>query len=280
MSKNKYQPFSARENLEQPKPIQRGDIDEGLRNRLWNVFFKSFPLRGAGLGYAFLHPVYELIWDRFLKKTTDEYQRSERQECENIVKEAFLSSLWYQVFNFIELVLGSAIFKSPQERKNFIDLCNQVLEQENSAYRIIQGLISEITSEQEIKSIETAMETPYQGVNNHINKALSFFSDREKPDYENSIKESISAAESIITEITGQREFGAGVNSLEKHGIRLHGAHKSALKNLYGFTSDVGGIRHGSKGEDLLDINKDTALFMLITCSAFVNYIIVQKEIT
>ena len=64
------------------------------------------------------------------------------------------------------------------------------------------------------------------------------------------------------------------MNELETHGIKLHNAHKEALKKLYGFTSDADGIRHGSKEGEPSDIN--TARLMLITCSAFVNFIVAE----
>ena len=49
------------------------------------------------------------------------------------------------------------------------------------------------------------MDTPYSSVNEHVKNALTLFSRRETPDYKNSIKESISAVESIIREITGKK---------------------------------------------------------------------------
>jgi len=42
---------------------------------------------------------------------------------------------------------------------------------------------------------------------------------------------------------------------------------------LSGYTSDKGGIRHGLKEEDH-NVDIDEARFMLVTCSAFVNYLI------
>lgn len=46
---------------------------------------------------------------------------------------------------------------------------------------------------------------------------------------------------------------------------------RAALGNLYGYTSDGDGIRHSLLEEPNLDYSD--AKFMLVTCSAFVNYL-------
>lgn len=97
--------------------------------------------------------------------------------------------------------------------------------------------------------------------------------DRESPDFRNSIKESISAIESLCRELEGNQtaKLGAALNALEKKGV-LHPALKSAFSALYGYTSDAGGIRHALLNESKLT-NAD-ARFMLVSCSAFINYVI------
>ena len=60
---------------------------------------------------------------------------------------------------------------------------------------------------------------------------------------------------------------------IEKEGkIRLHNKLKEGYKSIYGWTSDDQGIRHGLKEDPNVDY-KD-ARFMLVVCSAFVNYLV------
>lgn len=286
MSETNYQPFSVRHGHTQPKKIQLKDLDEDLRNDLWNVFYACFPGETYGVRTYIPNAIFKVIWSGFLKKPVDEFGDSETNQLgevvshdgkKGIVKDIFLSSPWYKVFDLMEFVIRALPIPEGLLVKNdYINQCNAMLQQENSAYQIIRGWVAEITSKEEIESIETAMKTPYQGVNDHLEKALAFFSHRENPDYLNSIKESISAVESLIKQITGKSGFSSGVDALGKHGINLHVAHSEAIKNLYGFASDGDGIRHGSKG-DFLDINKNTARLLLTTCSAFVNFIIASK---
>ncbi len=152
---------------------------------------------------------------------------------------------------------------------------NSILEREKSAYRLIDGVISPIVEKIEIACIEEASHVQFSSVNIHLRKALRFYSDRENPDYENSIKEAISAVEAvccIITEMSGaQATLGNALKRLEDRGIALHGALKSAFEKMYGYTSDADGIRHG--GIDFKNAPAEDAKYMLISCSAFVNYL-------
>lgn len=76
--------------------------------------------------------------------------------------------------------------------------------------------------------------------------------------------------------ITGQQksDLNAALRELERR-VGLHGALKSAFNSLYGFTSDSNGIRHALLDETNLTF--DDAKFMLVTCSAFVNYLKVRN---
>lgn len=110
----------------------------------------------------------------------------------------------------------------------------------------------------------------------HLSKANKFLADRENPDYENSIKESISAVEAICEIITGikgkEATLGNMLKKLETNGVKIHQGLKTAFNILYGYTSDANGIRHagdiGGKSSTF-----EEAKFMLVACSAFVNYL-------
>ncbi len=140
---------------------------------------------------------------------------------------------------------------------------------------MIDGEFVKITDEPELEEIQTAVHSPFDSVDTHIQKALTLYSDRKQPDYENSIKESISAVEAmccIITGLTGgQATLGAALKKLEDNGVEIHGAMRSAFSQLYGYTCDQGGIRHG--GIDFTNAPEEDARYMLVTCSAFVNYL-------
>ena len=61
------------------------------------------------------------------------------------------------------------------------------------------------------------------------------------------------------------------VKVLSKRGD-LHGSLGGAIKKLYGYTSDEGGIRHAIFDEE--NVGFAEAKFMLVVCSAFVNFVL------
>lgn len=151
---------------------------------------------------------------------------------------------------------------------------NSLFKSEYVGYRFVGKQIVPITDENEICAIKEASNSKYKQVNNHLKKSVVLLSDRAKPDYENSIKESISAVESICVEILGKgATLGAALKQLEKNGVTIHPSMKSAFEKLYGYTSDANGIRHaGNIGGPSSTF--DEAKFMLVSCSAFINYLI------
>ncbi len=58
--------------------------------------------------------------------------------------------------------------------------------------------------------------------------------------------------------------------------IEMHPALKAGLEKLYAYTSDEGGIRHAILEE--MNVDEADARFMIVTCSAFVNFLIVKAE--
>lgn len=157
------------------------------------------------------------------------------------------------------------------------DYVNSIFEREYIGYRFIDEKIVPISDKHEVSAIREALENKYQPVREHIAKANTLLADRENPDYENSIKESISAVEAIceILTSTGGKEatLGSMLKKLEDKGIKIHPALKAAYSSLYGYTSDASGIRH-AKNVGGKDSTFEEAKYMLVACSAFVNYLI------
>ena len=54
--------------------------------------------------------------------------------------------------------------------------------------------------------------------------------------------------------------------------LNVHKALESGFSAIYGYTNDADGIRHAISGESSVD--EDDARFFLVSCSAFVNYLI------
>ena len=65
---------------------------------------------------------------------------------------------------------------------------------------------------------------------------------------------------------------GKALKNFKENGVHIHSAMESAFSSLYGYTSDENGIRHG--GMDFKEAPSEDAKYMLVSCSAFVNYLI------
>lgn len=202
----------------------------------------------------------------------------------NQINRIWYAQQWYTYYDILEIILSfcvldSKVIGSNEKEKitNFKNGVNKIFLEENIGYRIINNQVVDITNEEEIDEIEKAIDSIFDTVNNHFEKALLFYSDRKNPDYKNSIKESISAVESMCCIVCGEKvELGKALGRLEKNGIYIHGAMKNGFQSLYGYASDESGIRHG--GIEDKEVTEEDAKFMLVTCSAFVNYLKVKLE--
>ena len=178
----------------------------------------------------------------------------------------FFNSQWFEVYDFLEFTLN--YFNNDR----ITMLINAVLERELAGYRFVGGVITDITDEQEIKMLDDALaDKDLPGVRAHLRRALELLSDRKRPDYRNSIKESISAVESLAKVITEnpKASLGEALNIIERSGD-LHPALKSSFSGLYGYTSNEDGIRHAMLEEPNLSIAD--AKFFLLSCTSFINY--------
>jgi hypothetical protein len=109
-------------------------------------------------------------------------------------------------------------------------------------------------------------------VSKHIDTALKLLSDKQNPDYRNSMKESISAVEAVCKIIAKNENTTLGP-ALDAVAVKtkLHQRLRDGFKALYAYTSDTHGIRHALKDDDQPEA--EDAKFMLVSCSAFVNYL-------
>ena len=269
--------FSQRKGFKPIKNVMQVDsMDNELRNGLWNALTLFYWTQVKDLWISNdeeMDILFKRLWLSYFKKPIDILSVS-WLDIYTKIRNYFFSCKWYEVYDFIEFVANN--YPDTQVNQKFMDFCNSVLERELSAYRFVGGKITQITSEEEISEIEDALKnTKYslKAVNIHLKRALDLLADRKSPDYRNSIKESISAVESICKLITKKERttLGQALKKIEDK-VGLHPALKSAFSSLYGYTNDAEGIRHALLDEPNLSF--EDAKFMLVSCSAFVNYLI------
>jgi hypothetical protein len=191
--------FSDRMGFTEPSDmVQLDTVSDRLRNRLWNrllwhVFPKDTPAVNANA---------KLIWDSFCGERLDELPSPWSARMDRI-KYSFFNQPWYQVYNLIEFIAQSAT----KLYAGFEDAVNSTLAQERSGYRLVGDTLVPVSSADELDSIETSLaateESDLFGARKHLETAMKLLSQRPDSDYRNSIKESISAIESLVRQITG-----------------------------------------------------------------------------
>lgn len=274
------QKFSERYGFQNPRDtFQINSIDSALRNRIWNqiqiYYFDTIALNGIDIRYQLDFNFFKKIFDEFLK--SDQEIDLWLNRINGDIKKIYSKFTWFAIYDFIEYI--SEIYHKEDINKEFKKRINEVLEAEMSAYRFIDHYIAPIIEEVEIKSIEDALNSEYTNVQKHLSRALEHLSDRENPDYINSIKESISALEALGKTFACSQgsPLPSCLNQLTI--LDLDTQLKEGIIKLYNWTSAKDGIRHGHAGEKIKSSFAE-AKFMLVACSAFVNYLIDKNNAT
>jgi hypothetical protein len=269
--------FSQRIGVTPRQPIvQLDDMNVALRNSLWNVIHQTVESRDAAL------------WRRiarraaidFFKWPVDELPIYDFQS-RDWIKQRFYDMDWYRAYDFVEFFVQDAYAVISNDRTSIRAAFNHVLEREGAGYRFIAGVLSPISNSTEVAAVSEAISSATQhallGASEHLSTAVALLGQRPDPDYRNSVKESISAIESLVKSISGQTTGGlAGALEMVAAKAPIHRALQNALRSLYGYTSDESGIRHAILDDPT--VGYEEAKFMLVSCSAFVNFLVAKAD--
>ncbi len=259
--------------------IQTDSMNEDLRNGLWTVMYVNCfrDLEGQEFDLEHNHNrVAASLWVSYFKYAIDTMP-ARGFEFVQVVRKRFFSCVWHEAYRLIE----KTIEYSPelQERQGFAEFTNAILKRENSGYRLIDNLFSPITSDENIREVENAKRNALDPVKHHLTRAQESLSDRTKPDYRKSIHESICAVEAICKKISSKENatLAQAIKEIRNNNlVELHEALASGFEKLYGWTSSDAGIRHAMMKDSSLD--QEDAIYMLVTCSAFINYLTVKAD--
>ena len=254
--------------------IQIDSMNSELRNSLWNtldveIWANAFIQRYSGHG---IKPFSKELWFDFFKKPID----SRPQYAHLIlakIREHFFACEWSEAYDFLEFVV---VYYQQHGKQSLAEALNLILARELSGYRLVSGHLTDITNAQEIEILETALaDSQFAGVDTHLQQALDLYAKRKNPDYRNSIKESISAVESMakIVSKKPRATLSDALKEIEKNGL-LHKSLKDGFLKLYGYTSDADGIRHAIMEKS--ELTSADARYFLLSCTSFVNYLKAQ----
>lgn len=285
--------FSERNGYSAARTIaQIEEADDNLRIGIFNTIYSYY---GVFYRNSFQIKLFKNIWSNLWHKPLDWFP-SNSADFYSELKHWIFYCAWYEIYDLLECLAiqehefvseleeasSTASLSTPEticpQPNPFNVAVNATLERERSGYRIVGTQAVKITNETEISEIERALASPdpFSGARLQIEKAIEQISKRPEADCSNAVKEAINAVEAAARIFSGspKAELGKALSQIGKEGS-MHPALIAGWRNLYGFTSDEGGIRHASNG-DKIEVDYSLARYMVVTCSAFVNYLVDQ----
>jgi hypothetical protein len=110
-------------------------------------------------------------WFRYFKLPLDSLE-DDRRIIFEFLRAHYFQCKWFEVYDFVEFVADNYPFS---DKKSFVTACNIALQTEMSAYRLVDGKITQITAEEEIAEIEEAIHGGVSPVRTHLGEHLNFF---------------------------------------------------------------------------------------------------------
>ena len=268
------------------KALQVESMGDALRYGLWNALYVSYrdviydevPNTYLLLDHPSDHELRafaEKLWREVEKWPLPNWKPADtlnREMFLNYCKNFILKRPWHSVYDLVEFFPNHfPAGKSVDDA--FRTEVDRVLETENAGYRFLGRQLTPITAAGEITEVAEALQLggPFESASTNLGKALQLLSNRETPDYPNTIKESISAVEAACRVVSRKPKATLG-DALKAVGDEtIHPALRKAFDNLYGWTNDEGGIRHAMTEDARSGLAE--ARFMVVACSAFTNYL-------
>lgn len=282
--------YSKRNGLElQSSVLQREEMSKTICNVICSCYYlftcEIDSLYRSERGYNGLssRDIEKELWWRYRGKPLQDFSRDRSYKLSFTPLMLDADTIWYEKLNLLELVIKRTrmIAKNKRNRNlqiivdKFVQQLNTEFERLDYGYRIVNDNIVDVTSEEELNCLNDALCNIKDNVREHLNRAIEHYSQKPESDVRNSIKESISAVEAVCRELTGEETLGKALKKLEDKGIILQSQLKAGMEKLYVYTNQPDtGIRHALMDTDGTYVpTKDEAYFMLISCSAFINYL-------
>jgi hypothetical protein len=256
--------------------IQHESLDSGTRVQLWNVIFVVNEVLLEHGNDDVTDAVGTAIWGRLLNRPRDEEPNARALWL--AIKRIILEHPWNEALDVVDAFArflgshGGSEGKSTQDAT--MTLFNEVFVRTLVDCRFIDRELVQVGNEIDVAALENALEqtSGFPGARQHLKRASALLSDRSHPDYLNSMKESISAVESVVKKQTGKGSVGDGLKILAEKRGQIHPSLQVAWTKMYGWASNDPGIRHAAI--EASGSSQPMAKYLLVASSAFVSYLI------
>lgn len=268
--------FSDRNGIDQiNQTIQITTFDDRTRASIMNWFWIAYKHKfSASNDYRSREYAKNLFWTQIAREmysvVVQDEQNIDVREISAWVKYDIMKGSYDEVLTALEFL---AELLASSNKTLIYESINYILKYEYVGYRFINGLITPITDPVEMETVENVFQGTFEQAQDHMQNALRYISDRDEPDYKNSIKESLTALESACCEIAGEKgTLKDALNLFETQNIYVHPALRQAILKIYGFASDAKGIRHSGDPAQP-DVDFKEAKLILVMVSAIINYL-------
>lgn len=273
-----------------PSQLKLDELPDEARVRLWNLFHTSMRFTPASVSMVRGHrSIYHVDtkseWREILLDLHCNYFHH------SIESESFKGRIYHQGFVTKEFEpifrsgtinevfdLLTEIMRNEKCPKEYISEVSKIFKSTRLAYFVLKDspvTIVPQATEQEGESIIRAFNDVdslgMSGAKTHLRRAGEAINHHQWPE---SIRHSISAVESVARQLdpNTSKNLGRALKTLrENH--EIHPALAKAFLELYGYTSDEGGIRHALLEDATAKPSSEEAIFMLGACASFVTYL-------
>lgn len=280
--------FSERNKLNNIDEIMHiDDLTPDLEQALGNSLFKITEMidhRVTVNNNLINYFANDFLMELLNQQPTDIHYYDPIELCQFLIREINkkieLDNSWYIYYDAIEFasewIITNSLYTRQELCETICDYTNEKMAKYNSGFRISEFLeFVPITDEISIKAIASTQETIFEQARNHIRKALNSLRDKESPDYNSVIRESINAVESCLKALVDNESvtLGGAIRELKKSHPNIDTEFLQPFNEIYGRISNDG-IRHANgSAENVKHANDAEAILILTTCSALINYL-------
>ena len=270
---------------ELPGPLELGELPREIRNRVWDVFYRTTKENSAVPPVSFEPVVYgpweTVLWDlhvQFFVQPADEFSVLVSYVCAKNKSFLLGDTPYNKVFDFLQRVMRH--LDCPRE---FLSGIIAVFEECPLAYVVDTNgppTIYPAVTPEEGEAIQAAQRNLQRerqdAASGHLREAARHFAEGK---WRDSVRESITAVESVAKSLgTKGTTLGSVLKKLDKR-WRIHPALHGALSKLYGWTSDEDDVRHGAgtvNGGS--EVDREEAAFMIGVCASFCSYLLGKQR--
>jgi hypothetical protein len=184
---------------------------------------------------------------------------------------------WWQFYDICEEVYRLiADTYGQSEAESFAQEVNDLFTREGVAWRFTGGRIERAYPPHITKKFEEVRallrDPQFQGADEQFEKALQHLNRRPDPDTENCVKDAVGAMEATARIISGDHtETLSRILHKEPFRSEIHPALAAAIKKVYAYRGDVGGVAHGQVGPSNVGIEE--AELILTVAAATILYL-------